>query len=460
VGLLWRVDLDYSTDLVGFILVTCVVALVGGLGPALSTAFLGAGLLNFFFTAPYYSLAVASPQNVITLIVMAIVAVLVALVVDRAARLAEQSARARTEAALLASYARTVLTSPYPLARLLEKVKENFGLESVALLERKNGEWERVACVGPKPCDDPDEADADVPVTADVHLALRGRTLPASDQRVLEAAAGQALLALRQQRMAAETAEAQRRAETTELRTALLSAVGHDLRTPLTSIKAAIGSLRDPELRLSGEDTAELMATVEESADRLTGLVDNLLDSSRLATGSVSPRLRPVGYDEVVAWALSGVDERRTLSIDVDERLPEVVADIGLLERVVANVVDNALRHGRLSPRRLVDVDGDGRIADDEPEIAIRASAHGDQVELRVVDHGPGLPKKAADSVFTPFQRLGDRDSTPGVGLGLSVAKGFTEAMGGTISAEDTPGGGLTIVISLPVHKRVEEFTA
>ncbi|MCC8246673.1 DUF4118 domain-containing protein [Saccharothrix luteola] len=454
-GMLTRDEVSFSTDLIGFFLVTVVAALVGGLGPALGAALLGAGLLNFFFTPPYYSLAVATPENLVTLLAMLLVATLVALVVDRAARLAEQGARARTEAALLASYARTVLTSPFPLARLLEKVRENFGLESVALLERGDGEWERVACAGPRPCDEPDEADVDVPVTADVHLALRGRALPASDQQALEAAAGQALLALRQQRLAAQTAEAQRRAETTELRTAILSAVGHDLRTPLTSIKAAIGSLRDPDLRLSPEDTAELLDTAEVSTDRLAGLVDNLLDSSRLATGAVAPLIRAVTYDEAVARALTGLDERRLVSVDVPEDLPPVLADVGLLERVVANVVDNALRHGRLTPRRPVDVDGDGAITPDEPEIAVRAGAHGDHVELRVVDHGHGLPKNTVDTVFAPFQRLGDRGNTPGVGLGLSVAKGFTEAMAGTITAEDTPGGGLTIVLSLPMAKAV-----
>ncbi|HEX9338484.1 MAG TPA: ATP-binding protein, partial [Pseudonocardiaceae bacterium] len=315
------------------------------------------------------------------------------------------------------------------------QVQENFGLSSVALLERDDNGWQRVAFVGPKPCAEPDEADIDVPVTPDVHLAIRGRALPATDRQALEAAAGQALLALRQQRMTAQTAAARRQAETTELRTALLSAVGHDLRTPLTSIKAAVGSLRDPELCLSEEDTGELLATVEESADRLTGLVDNLLDSSRLATGAVEPKMRPVGYDEVVALAMSGIDDRRSVQIDVDERLPTVLADVGLLERVVANVVDNALRHGRESVNA---------------PVAVRGSAYGGQVELRVVDHGRGLPKNSASAVFAPFQRLGDRDPTTGVGLGLSVAKGFTEAMGGTIRAEDTPGGGLTVVISLP----------
>jgi two-component system sensor histidine kinase KdpD len=292
-----------------------------------------------------------------------------------------------------------------------------------------------VACTGEQPCDDPDEADVDVRVTEDVHLALRGRTLPAHDQRVLEAAAGQALMALRQQRMAEQAQEAQRRADATGLRTALLSAIGHDLRTPLTSIKAVFGSLHAHDISLSDEDTDELLTAGEESADRLSGLVDNLLDSSRLATGAVQPVLEPVGYDEIVATALSAVDSRDPVDVDVDAGLPAVLADAGLLERAVANVIDNALRHG----------------ARESSSIAIRASTYAGRVELRVVDHGRGLPKGAADSAFAPFQRLGDRNTTTGVGLGLSVAKGFVVAMGGTIRAEDTPGGGLTIVISLPV---------
>ncbi|HKS44005.1 MAG TPA: sensor histidine kinase KdpD [Amycolatopsis sp.] len=435
-GVLLRRHLDFSTDVVSYFLATVIVALVGGLGPALLASVLSAGLLNFFFTEPYYSLVVHSPRNVVTLIAMVIVAVLVALVVDAAAQRAVQAAQARTEASLLASYARTVLTHAAPLNRLLEKVRENFGLDSVALLERQEGRWQCVEQVGGNPCKEPDEADADIPVTADVHLTLRGRALPAADRRVLEAAAGQALLALRQQRMAAATARAERKAEATELRTALLSALGHDLRTPLTSIKAAIGSLRARDIDLSPEDTEELLATAEESTDRLAGLVDNLLDSSRLATGAVRPQLRPVGYDEVVAHALSHVDGSAPVVVDVDERLPAVLADPGLLERVVANVVDNALRHGT----------GPG-------PVSVRGSSYAEYVELRVVDHGRGLKKGAAESAFAPFQRLGDRDTTPGIGLGLSVAKGFTEAMGGTIRAEDTPGGGLTVVISLHTYQ-------
>ncbi|KOV81057.1 DUF4118 domain-containing protein [Nocardia sp. NRRL S-836] len=430
VGATLREGVNFSTNVIAYLLVTLVVAIVGGLGPAVTAALVSALLLNFYFTEPVYTFTIDAQQNVLTFFAMIIVGVSTALVVDSAARRATQAARARTEATLLASYARTVLTDPYPVARLLEKVRENFGLASVAMLERGEGRWQRVAAVGANPPDEPDDAEIDVAVTPDVHLAARGRSLRASDRRVLEAAAGQALLALRQQRVADQAAEAQRQASRTELRTALLSAVGHDLRTPLTSIKASVGALRDPELTLSAQDTAELLETVEESADRLTGLVDNLLDSSRLATGAVEPQFRAVGYYEAVALALRGLSG--DIEVDVPESLPPVRADVGLLERVIANVVGNALRYAGA--------------------VAVRASAHGSEVELRVVDHGRGLPSGSAEAVFAPFQRLGDR--TPGgVGLGLSVAKGFTEAMAGTITVEDTPGGGLTVVISLPAQE-------
>ena len=455
IGILGRDVLGLSTDVVLFFLATVISALVGGLGPALLAAVAGALLLNFFLTPPLYTFTIAERENVITLVAMVLVAVLVALVVDRAARRAQQAAQARAEAALLASFSRTVLTRADPLPRLLDKIREAFTLASVAILERRDGRWAVSACAGPPDCTRPEQADVDVAVDPDIHLVGQGRTLAAAERRLLDAVAGQALLALRNQQIAADAAEARRRADSTELRTALLSAVGHDLRTPLASIKAAAGSLRDGDLRLTEHDRAELAATVEESADRLTGLVENLLDSSRLATGAVTPHVQPVGFDEVAPLALRGLDGADRVRIEIDERVPEVLADPGLLERVVANVVDNALRHGHGAP------------------VALRASAHplpggrgrgtGAEesgyatgpglvppfVELRVVDTGPGVPRGATDRLFSPFQRLGDRDPG-GLGLGLSVARGFTEAMGGTLTAEDTPGGGLTVVIGLP----------
>jgi two-component system, OmpR family, sensor histidine kinase KdpD len=430
--------LGLPTDVMMFVLSVVVVALIGGLGPALLAAVASGLLLNYFLTPPLYTFTIADNENVITLVVMVLVAVLVALVVNQAAKRAEQASRARAEASLLGEFASIVLTNQEPLPLLMNRVREAFGARSVALLERRAAGWLQVASAGGDPVAVPEEADADVRIDTDVHLALVGRTLSAGDQRMVQAAAGQALLALRTQRMAARALDAQRRAEATELRSALLSAVGHDLRTPLTSIKVAASGLRDPELTLSDGDTTELLATIEESADRLQGLVDNLLDSARLATGAVVPQLRAVGYDEVLARALSTVDGGHLVATEVSDTLPAVHADPGLLERVVANLIDNALRHGHGC------------------SVVVRARASADgQAQLQVSDHGPGLGADALDSLFTPFQRLGDRTSRPGMGLGLAVARGFTEAMGGRIGAEPTSGGGLTMTITLPLASAV-----
>jgi two-component system sensor histidine kinase KdpD len=441
IGVLGRGLLGLSTDVVLFFLTTVITALVGGLGPALLAAVAGGLLLNYFFTPPLYTLTIAERENVITLVAMVLVAILVALVVDRAARRAQQAAQARAEAALLASFSRTVLARSDPLPRLLDKIREAFGLTSVAILQRHDGRWTVSACAGPRDCPRPEAADVDVAVDPDTHLVGRGRALAAAERRLLDAVAGQALLALRNQQMAAEAAEARRRADATELRTALLSAVGHDLRTPLASIKAAAGSLRDSDLRLSANDRTELAATIEESADRLTRLVNNLLDSSRLATGAVTPTRQPVGYEEVALLALRGLDGADRVQLEIDAGLPDVLADPGLLERVVANVVDNALRHANNS------------------SVALRGSAHADRVELRIVDAGPGIPRSRSAGLFAPFQRLGDRDPR-GLGLGLSVARGFTEAMGGALTAEDTPGGGLTVVVNLPAAGQPDDSPA
>lgn len=424
---------ELSTDVMLFVLAVVGVALIGGLGPALWAVAAAGLLLNFFLTEPLYSFTIAEQQNVITLVVMLLVAVMVALVVDQAARRAEQASRSQAEASLLSEFAATVLTGPEPLPLLLDKVRVAFSAASVALLERQQGNWRQVASAGPDPVATPEDAEADVAIDADVHLALRGRTLSSSDRRVLQAVAGQALLALHAQRMATQARDAQRRAEATELRSALLSAVGHDLRTPLTAIKAAASSLRDTELALSTADTGELLATVEESADRLQALVDNLLDSARLATGAVVPQLRAVGYDEIVARALSTGDGGHRVAVELDDTLPTVHADPGLLERVVANLVDNALRHGQ------------GR------SVTIRAAVRSSYGELQISDRGPGLPPERLHSLFAPFQPFGDRSPAPGLGLGLAVSRGFTQAMGGRIRAEPTPGGGLTMTISLPL---------
>ena len=420
-----RGDIALSSVLLLFLGFVVVVALVGGGYPAVLAALAATVLVNFFFTPPLRTLNVAEFDNAVALLVFVLVAVAVAWVVDTSARRGRQASRARAEAEMLAALSRGMLAGGRALPALLEQVRDGFGQESVTLLERVDGRWEVVGYVGPGPCLAVDEGDADMAVTDTLHLVLRGRTLPASDRRVLAAFAAQAAVVLRQSRLTAQAAEAAELAEGNRMRTALLAAVSHDLRTPLASIKAASTALRLPSVELAPEDVKELHATIDESADQLIGLIDNLLDMSRLQTGAVNPLRRSVSLDEVVV--VPGAE------VDIPESLPPVLADPGLLERAVANLVSNALRHGGGS------------------SVVVRASALGQRVEVRVVDTGPGVPESDRERIFAPFQRLGDRPAGNGVGLGLAVARGFVEAMGGTLEPEDTPGGGLTMVISLPV---------
>ncbi|WP_329263282.1 sensor histidine kinase KdpD [Streptomyces sp. NBC_01478] len=423
-----------ANDMLLFLTLTVAAALLGGLLPALASAAVGSLLLNWYFTPPVHTFTIADPKNIVAIAIFVGVAVSVASVVDLAARRTDQAARLRAESEILSFLAGSVLRGETSLEALLERVRETFGMESVALLERA-GEldpWTCAGSVGPRPCQNPEHADVDVPVGDHMSLALSGRVLPASDRRVLAAFAAQAVVVLDRRRLQQEADQAKELAEGNRIRTALLAAVSHDLRTPLAGIKAAVTSLRSDDVDWSEEDRAELLEAIEAGADRLDQLVGNLLDMSRLQTGTVTPIIRETDLDEVVPMALVAVPED-SVELDIPETLPMVHVDRGLLERAVANIVENAVKY---SPP--------------EEKVLVSASAIADRVEVRVVDRGQGVPDEAKDRIFEPFQRYGDSPRGAGVGLGLAVARGFTEALGGTLSAEDTPGGGLTMVLSLP----------
>ncbi|CAM5483379.1 sensor histidine kinase KdpD [Streptomyces californicus] len=422
-----------ANDVLLFLFLTVAAALLGGLRPALASAAVGCMLLNYWFTPPTHTWTVQDPENLVAIVIFFAVAVAVSSVVDLAARRTHQAARLRAESEILSFLAGSVLRGETALDALLERVRETFAMESVALLERSSDvePWTRAGAVGPAPVSRPDDADVDMPVGDNLALALSGRVLPAEDRRVLGAFAAQAAVVLDRQRLVGEAEQARRLAEGNRIRTALLAAVSHDLRTPLAAIKAAVSSLRSDDVAWSDEDEAELLEGIEDGADRLDHLVGNLLDMSRLQTGTVTPLIREIDLDEVVPMALGGVPEG-SVELDIPETLPMVAVDPGLLERVVANIVENAVKY---NPGR-------------EP-VAVAASALGGRVELRVVDRGRGVPDEAKDRIFEPFQRYGDAPRGSGVGLGLAVSRGFAEAMGGTLDAEDTPGGGLTMVLTL-----------
>ena len=448
-----RSGLNLTSDVLMFLVAVILVALVGGFAPAVLAAIVGSLLLNYYFTPPIHQWTIAQANNALALGVFVVVALLVSSVVDTAARRTKQAARANAESELLTTTAGSVLRGQQGLIALLDRTREAFGMDSVTLLERTSpdaqqyaggtagesrsmsGSWHVVASRGEPAVTRPEEADVEIPVADTLSLALRGRALPATDRRVLGAFASYAAVALDQQRLAAEAQAAKPIAAADRMRTALLAAVSHDLRTPLASAKAAVTSLRSADVNWAAEDHDELLATADESLDQLTHLVDNLLDMSRLQAGALSLFPRPAGLEEIVSRALDNLDPAaRGITVDIAESLPEINVDPAILERVIVNLTENALRYSPAgTPPRLT------------------ASALGDRVELRVVDRGPGIPEQDRDRMFVPFQRLGDTDNTTGVGLGLALSLGLTEAMGGTLTAEDTPGGGLTMTVSVPV---------
>jgi len=266
---------------------------------------------------------------------------------------------------------------------VLDRVREAFGMQSVTLLEREPGAprtaargWTPVATSGDTALARPEDADVDVPVTDSLCLGMRGRALPASDRRILGAFAAYAAAALEQQRLAAEAEAARPIAEADRMRTALLAAVSHDLRTPLASAKAAVTSLRSRDVQWAEEDRSELLATADESLDRLTHLVDNLLDMSRLQAGALSVFPRASDLEEIVSRSLDDLGPTaRMVMVEIPHTLPEVQVDPAILERVIANLTANALR---FSP-------------DGSPPL-LTASTLGERVELRIVDRGPGIP--------------------------------------------------------------------
>jgi two-component system sensor histidine kinase KdpD len=421
-----RPHLNLADDLLFYLVAVVTITVVGGFWPAVLAAVTASLLLNWYFTEPLHTFTIQQPRELLALLLFVTVAVAVSSVVHLAARRAVQAARAREEAASLLELAQTVLGGADSPTAVLDHLTATHGGQA-ELQERSGGRWVRTASsnvAGSLP------AANRIDIRDDLTLLVTGQRDSAT-AALLAGYAAQAAAALDRERLRTQAAQAEALAEGNRMRTALLAAVSHDLRTPLASIKASVSSLRQTDVQWSPADEADLLATIEQNADRLDALIGNLLDMSRLHTGSLQPFLRPTAIDEVAPVAVGGLDDSLRLELAVPEGFPLVLADPGLLERVLANLFSNALRY---SP------------AARPPEL--QAELVDGMVRLEVVDHGPGVPDSQKQRIFEPFTRVADRH--PGVGLGLAVAKGFAEAMGGRIEAGDTPGGGLTVTVTLP----------
>jgi two-component system sensor histidine kinase KdpD len=390
------------------------VALVGGRWPALAAAVAGALLLNYYFIPPLHTLSVSTGTDLLTLVVFAVTAVSVAAVVDSAARRREQARAAEQEAGTLAMLNRSVLGGEYDVPRLLALARDTFGADTAELAAQ-----EPAAPTGA----------VVVPAGGGGWLVLRGAELEPRERSVAAAFASHVGVLREREELVRQSMAAQQLEAGNRTRTALLAAVSHDLRTPLAGLRSAAETLRVHDQRLDGGERQELLLAMESSIARLAAMVSDLLDMSRLQTGAVLPIAADVPLDEVVRRALAGLDEAERVVVG---ELPTAYVDAGLLERVVANLAANALRHS--------------------DAVMIEGSSTGARVELRVVDRGPGVAPADRARIFEPFQRQGDTGT--GVGLGLAVARGLTEAQGGSLEAESTPGGGLTMVVELPGARR------
>jgi two-component system sensor histidine kinase KdpD len=424
-------------DMLAFLALTVACAMVGGLWPALFCAVAGSLALNFFFTPPIHTFTISDPQNAAVIVVFVLVAAAVAASVHLSARRTADAVAAERESRVLAQLAHSLLGAADQLPTLLNQARDTFGMQSAAIVRRDTvrDPWEVLASSGPFEVALVRDASVRAPVDDFTELVLCGSVIEADEGRLVTAFAAHASAILSREELVRQARVANSLAKDSRTRTALLAGVSHDLRTPLASIKAAVSSLRQDDVAWSPADEAELLESIEESADRLNAMVGNLLDMSRLQTGSVTAHIQDMHLLDVLNPAISALGEQgRRVRIWFLGDLPLFRADAGLLDRVLSNVLENAVRH---SPGR--------------QEIVVNGSVIGDRLQIRVVDRGSGVPDNAKEEIFAPFRRFGDTSRGEGVGLGLAVARGLTEAMDGTLSAEDTPGGGLTIVIDLPL---------
>jgi two-component system sensor histidine kinase KdpD len=423
-----RNQIGLPSVLLLFLLLVVVSSAVGGLVPALVAAVSAFLLVNWYFTPPLYTLTISEGENILALIVFLAVAGTVSVFVDLAARRAAEGRRARAEAEALSR-----LAGSSPVPAVLESLIRVLGLDGASVLHREDNGWRIEASSGDRAPDSPADASTTIDLDPDHMLALAGGPVRSQDERVLEAFSKELAASVELGDLEAEVEAAGLLSAANELRAAILSAVSHDLRTPISAIKASVTSLLQEDVDWTPEARREFLDTIDEETDRLNALVGNLLDMSRLQTDALEIMPSRVGLEEVLPAALHSLGlADGAVDVDVPETLPRVLADPGLLERALANVIQNAVR---FSP------------PDRRPRVT--AGAVDGYVDVRIVDRGPGVPREELERLFKPFQRLGDSGSNEGVGLGLAVAKGFVEAMGGEVEVEETPGGGLTVVARL-----------
>jgi two-component system sensor histidine kinase KdpD len=409
-----------------YLLGVLLVSIVWGAALGIATSVVSALAFNFFHIPPTGRFTIADAENWVALVVFLVVAAAASSLAEGARHRAQEAEQSGRRAALAAELARVLLGAPDlpgALAPAAQRIAQAFGLASCRLVLEAVGDDERSAAI---PLMRGDEQ---------VGTLLVPRAGAAAAGAVRPALEALLAAALERERLTREVVETRALRRSDEIKTAVLRAVSHDLRSPLTAIVTAAEALASPSI--DDDDRRELAAGVSAESARLARLVDKLIELSRLQAGAAEPHRDWCSVEEVIREAAesAGVSPDR-LKLVLDRDLPLILADAGQLERAFANLLENAARY-----------------SGDQP-ISVRARVSGGRLLVRVVDRGPGISPADQERIFEPFFRAGSRDAA-GSGLGLAIVKGFVEANGGKVRVESLPGQGASFVVALPLPEAV-----
>jgi two-component system, OmpR family, sensor histidine kinase KdpD len=435
VGLVANRDvISVPTSLALYLLAVVGVTAIGGRWPGIISALFAPLLANWYLIPPYHTFRINDGENILELVVFVSATTIVSAFVSLASRRSNEAERAWREASTLAALNES--SAADPLDGIIELLSKTFDLSGVSVLKSDNDHIETVASIGSSAPTSAQAADFTSEIAPGVSLAINGPALTANDHRLLTAFVGQLSNALEQRELRHIAMEANALAKADELRTAILRAVSHDLRSPLASIKASVSSLRQPDIDWPEDVREDFLAAIESDTDRLTGIITNLLDLSRIEAGVLRPVLRKISLEEILPTAVQGLNSQR-ITIDVPHDLSDMDSDPALLERVLANLMGNALTW---SPA-------------DKP-IIVRAHERDNFIQIHIIDYGIGIPQNQRATVLQPFHRLSDSTASGGLGLGLAIADRLIASMNGRLELRDTPGGGLTAVVIVPIARQ------
>jgi two-component system sensor histidine kinase KdpD len=387
-------------------------------------------LANWYLIPPFHTFRINDGENILELVVFVSAATIVSAFVAVAARRATEADSAWREATTLAALSQAHAADP--VDGILSLLVDTFQLTGVSVIDTKSDTNRVLACTGDQAPINLHAADFTSEISNGITLAVNGSSLTANDHRILAAFVGQLARALKERELRSIATEAEALSKADELRTAILRAVSHDLRSPLASIKASVSSLRQPDIDWPQDVREDFLFAIEDDTDRLTDIITNLLDLSRIEAGVLRPVMRALSLDEILPSALRSIDEPTRITLAVDDSLPDFIADPALLDRVMANVLGNAVAWSPV-----------------DQNVTMQAFSRDQSIHIHVVDHGVGIPESERAKVLQPFHRLGDSSHTGGLGLGLAIADRLIAAMNGRLELRDTPGGGLTVAIVL-----------